>query len=319
MVYPFEYYNLVGNKGVVGFSANNLAIDASNFGIYPVFVFSENGIYAMELGTGEVLVTRIVPLSGDVCTDKGSITNIGGATLFASREGLRILQGQQSQLITALLENYRSNPLKDNRHFNAILGKYGFDGLTSDYAGGFEEFLDGVKCYLNYTEKEVVMTNERYPYSYVLGLASKLFYKTGERFYNVFNDYPHAYGTSEDGKVIYEVGAKLFPEEKQKVFVQTNAFKLGTDEFERLRRLIVRMRLTDGQMGAYLFVSNDTRKWAWVDGKEVTGSATNFNYLSCPGSVKYGMLVLAGEMDIVRDFMTHVSTEWEKRFEGKVR
>ncbi|MDR0693699.1 MAG: 4Fe-4S dicluster domain-containing protein, partial [Prevotellaceae bacterium] len=169
MFYPAKQYNIVGNKRVLGFAANNLSIDASNFGMYPVFVFSENGIYAMELGTGDVLVTRIVPLSGDVCIDKSSITNIGGATLFASKDGLRILQGQRSQKLTAMLENYTGNPLSGNRHFEAILTKYGLNGLVSDY-GDFHDFLYGAKTYLHYKENEVVVTNEAFPYSYVLHL-----------------------------------------------------------------------------------------------------------------------------------------------------
>jgi hypothetical protein len=336
MFYPVKHYNIVGNRRVIGFSVNNLSIDATNFGIYPVFVFSENGIYAMELGTGDVLVTRIVPLSGDVCIDKNSITNIGGATLFASKDGLRILQGQRSQKLTGMLEHYTGNPLSGNRHFEALLTKYGLNGLISDY-GDFQHFLHGAKSYLHYKENEVVVTNEAYPYSYVLHLPKTSegggirISKIAERYYNILNDYPNAYGTNADGSVIYDIGSEQLAagsSSKQDVFVQTNAFKLGTDEFEMIRRMIARIRLSaltgEQRMGAYLFVSNDTRKWAWVDGCEITAQnapqgAQNFAPLRCPASVKYGMLVIAGAMDSVQDSLTHVSVDYEKRYENKIR
>jgi hypothetical protein len=337
MFYPAKHYNVVGNKRVMGFSANSLSIDASNFGIYPVFVFSGNGIYAMELGTGDVLVTRIVPLSGDVCIARDSITNIGGATLFASRDGLRILQGQRSQKLTALLENYAGNPLSGNRHFEAILTKYGLGEFISSY-GDFQNFLHGAKTYLHYKEKEVVVTNEAYPYSYVLRLPAMAdggdfcIWKMAERYYNILNDYPNAYGTNASGQVIYDIGCEA-PEGTQgtegtNVFVQTNAFKLGTDEFEIIRRLIVRIRLSsltsEQRTGAYLFVSNDTWKWAWVDGCELTAQnapqgAQHFAPLRCPASVKYGILVIAGTMDRVKDYLTHISIDYEKRYENKIR
>jgi ferredoxin len=336
MFYPAKYYNIVGNKRVVGFSANSLAIDAGNFGVYPVFVFSENGVYAMELGTGDVLVTRIVPLSGDVCIERDSITNIGGATLFASRDGLRILQGQRSQKLTAMLENYTGNPLSGNRHFEAILTKYGWGEFISGY-GDFQAFLSGAKTYLHYKENEVVVTNETFPYSYVLYLPKATegggirISKISERYYNILNDYPNAYGTNASGQVIYNIGSEQSEagsSGKQEVFVQTNAFKLGTDEFEVIRRLIVRIRLgvlTEGQQtGAYLFASNDTRKWAWVDGCEITAQnapqgAQNFAPLRYPASMKYGILVIAGSIDRVMDSLTHVSVDYEKRYENKIR
>jgi hypothetical protein len=325
MIYPFGRYNLVGDRRVVGFSANSLSIDASNFGVYPVFVFSENGVYAMQLGSGDVLIERVSPLSGDVCVDGGSITNVGGATVFVSRDGLRLLQGQQSQKLTGLLEHYSGNPLLGNRHFEAILEKYGlveFVSTESDFA----DFLRGARVYQNYREGEVVVTNASFAYSYVLKLGGESgvrVSKTSERFYHVLNDYPNAYGTGADGQVIYDIGEEqpaVGSGSMQDVLVQTNAFKLDLDSFERIRRLLVRLRLSDGSWaGAYLFVSNDSRQWACVDGCERVGAGTNFNYLSAPGSVKYGMLVVAGRMDRVEDFISHVSVDYEKRYGEKIR
>jgi ferredoxin len=327
MCYPAKHYNMVGNKKVIAFSANNLSIDATNFGIYPVFVFSQNGVYAMELGTGDVLVTRIVPLSGDVCMDKNSVANIGRATLFASIDGLRILQGQRSEKITALLENYTGNPLAGNRHFNAILEKYGMTAFISP--GDFQTFLHGARTYLAYKENEVVITNEAFPYSYILHLNDGIkISKTSERYYNILNDYPNAYGTSENGAKIYSIGNET-TDGTQKILLQTNAFKLGADEFEKIDRLIARLGVSPMNaghcgLGIYLFASNDTRKWTWVDACEINplnapGGALNAAPLRCPNSAKYGMIVIAGEMNRTKDFITHISIDYQKRYDNKIR
>jgi hypothetical protein len=78
------------------------------------------------------------------------------------------------------------------------------------------------------------------------------------------------------------------------------------------------------KISIYLFVSNDTRKWAWVDACEITSvkapnGAQNFSPLRCPASVKYGMLVIAGDMDVVNDYLTHISVEYEQRYGNKLR
>ena len=103
------------------------------------------------------------------------------------------------------------------------------------------------------------------------------------------------------------------------VFLQTGAFSLGREEFERIRRLITRVRLTEGVAAAYLFASNDARQWTWVDGHTVRGSATNIHYLSSPASAKYGMLVVAGALDAAADYLTHVSVEWSERYRERIR
>jgi ferredoxin len=322
-------------KRVVGFSANNLSIDASNFGMFPVFAFTEGGIYAMELGAdGGTLVQRIVPMSGDVCISRDSITNIGGATLFASKDGLRVLQGQRSEKITTPLEIYEGNPLRDatlksgKKILDAIMEKYGLQGYVSSETD-FQTFLSGAKCYFHYKENEVVITNEAYPYSYVYSLNTKMYHKVYERYYNVFNDYPNAYGTDVSGQRIYNLGEEIAaPGGRRNVLVQTNAFKLTTDGFEMIRRIFTRFGWNaapeGSKIGIYLFVSNDTRRWAWVDGCEITQGkaphgAQNFAPLRCPASVKYGMLVIAGDMDMVNDYLTHISVEYEQRYGNKLR
>jgi hypothetical protein len=332
MVYRNNY--IAGDRKVVGFSANNLSIDASNFGLYPVFVFTEGGIYAMELGTdGATLVQRIVPLSGDVCINRDSITNIGGATLFASKDGLRVLQGQRSEKITSPLELYGGNPLKDAtlksgaKALDAILTKYGLSGYVDSV--DFQTFLAGAKCYFHYKENDVVITNESYPYSYVYSLNTKMYHKVFERYYHVFNDYPNAYGVDSTKIAYYNLGEEVaVANGRQNVLLQTNAFKLTTDGFEILRRIFTRFGWSaapvGSKIGIYLFVSNDTRKWAWVDACEITqanapNGAQNFAPLRCPASVKYGMLVIAGDMDAVNDYITHISVEYEQRYNSKLR
>jgi hypothetical protein len=316
MSYPVDHTYTVGNREVVGISANNLSIDSSSFGVFPLFVFTKDGVYAMKLGYGDALIESISPLSGDICIDKKSVVNIGGATVFASMDGLHMLHGQRSTNITEHLNDYTVNPLAGNRHFNAILEKYSLQDYIS--TADINEYLTGSKSYLNYRENELVITNENYPYSYVFSFKTNQLSKLSERYYHVINDYPRAYGTNNG--TIYDISEDVPTDSNRNIMLQTNAFKLGVNEFERIHRLIARMKVTGSdRIGVYLFVSNDTRKWAIADGLEKTGSATDFSYLSCPNSVKYGMLVIAGTINMLHDFISHISIEFITRYENKIR
>jgi hypothetical protein len=156
-----------------------------------------------------------------------------------------------------------------------------------------------------------------------------MFHKIYERYYNVLNDYPNAYGTNSGGLVIYNLGEEVVPANgRRNVLVQTNAFKLTTDGFEIIRRVFTRFGWSaapaGSRIGIYLFVSNDTRKWALVDACAITHEnaprgVQNSAPLRSPASVKYGMLVIAGDMDMVNDYLTHISVEYEQRYGNKLR
>jgi hypothetical protein len=242
-------------------------------------------------------------------------------------DGLRYLAGQQSAKLTTPLEYYEQNPLWDNPHFRSgdpanpgILEKYNLTEYIS--AVDIQTYIEGAKLYFNYNKNEIVAANEVYKYCYVYSLNEKRWHKITEQYKNIFSAYPHSYGLDADYEHIIDVSAEDTPllDDQKTLLIQTNAFKLGTDKFERLRRLITRFdKSNDDKLGIYLFVSNDTKKWAWCDGQEITGARTSSNYLSCPSSVKYGMLVVAGRINTVNDCITHLSLEYTNRYDNKIR
>jgi phosphoribosylanthranilate isomerase len=330
MFFPLNKYYAAGEKKIIGFSTNAMSIDDSNFGLYPLFVFSQNGIYALEIGDGNTLINRISPLSGDVCINRESIANIGTASIFAADDGLRILQGQHSRKITQNLENQRTNPLATNRHFQAIVERHNLQGILSQQT--FQTYIQQAKTYFNNVKKEIIVANEQYPYVYVISLPDNngkvQISKRNEQFSAILYDHPKAYGVSHYDHFLYDLVNEQYPDEQRKIFIQTNAFKLDVDEFHHIRRIITRIAVTKSPLiGAYLFVSNDARQWAMTTGIENpaqterpdTATFADFNYLACPESVKYAILIIAGNINMANDFLSHFSIEYDKRYHNKIR
>jgi hypothetical protein len=76
--------------------------------------------------------------------------------------------------------------------------------------------------------------------------------------------------------------------------------------------------------GVYLFISNDAKVWAMADYSEGKRGAnkdviTAFNPVSCPFSAKYGILVIAGEVGVLDSFISHISAQYDMRYQNKIR
>jgi hypothetical protein len=105
-------YSLDGD--VVGFGANALPVSTGQFGQHPMFVFTDRGIYAMQIGMADKVIENIVPMSGNICTDGKSITNLEQAIIFKTKEGIMLMAGAESKLISDALNEYGANPLYNN-------------------------------------------------------------------------------------------------------------------------------------------------------------------------------------------------------------
>lgn len=79
---------------VLGVAIATTALSQGQFGQFPLYVFTEDGIWAMETAADGSFVTS-KPMSRDVCTNPASITSIDNAVVFVTDKGVMLLQGSQ--------------------------------------------------------------------------------------------------------------------------------------------------------------------------------------------------------------------------------
>lgn len=79
---------------VLGVAIATTALSQGQFGQFPLYVFTEDGIWAMETAADGSFVTS-KPLSRDVCVNPDSITSIDNAVVFVTDKGVMLLQGSQ--------------------------------------------------------------------------------------------------------------------------------------------------------------------------------------------------------------------------------
>lgn len=120
---------------------------AESTGIFPLTVFTSDGIYLMEQGVGLVLYQRIIKISKEVLFEKSEVLSLQNMLFFISERGLICVSGSKSELIS---DNFSDN-----------------DKLY---------FRDAKIIFLSYY-LEILIYNQNNDYGYVYSLSSGVWYK----------------------------------------------------------------------------------------------------------------------------------------------
>ena len=251
---------------IVGLASNAEAISTGQFGQFPLFVFTQEGIWAMQVDTsGKGAYLSQAPFSREVCN--GAICPVSGGVVFTTKRGVMAISGGQ---VTEL-----SKPLDglEEMLFNfsgALAGQIFARAGYSDYKK-FEpvpirEYINGAKLAYNYLHNELILCNTNYGYSYVYNFDSQKWSMTDIVFDLVTNKYPEL--------VVYENNtAKVCTFDDTTtgvvpVVAITRPFTLGSFDFKRLRQAGLRTTF-EGQLNFYLLGSNDGAEFKCITGKEV--------------------------------------------------
>lgn len=175
----------------------------TSYGRDPLNVFTETGTYALTQGSADVLYGAFLPISNNVISRKG-----GGASLptdmgifFLGDGSLWLLVGRRPQLISDALH------LGPHKYIRACDGYKRISGVDEDYSPApsgvtitpeydvsdllskvtFEEFVNGsngstqkAKLSFNRFRMELLVSNRAYPYTYVLSLKYRQWFKIGK-------------------------------------------------------------------------------------------------------------------------------------------
>jgi hypothetical protein len=126
-VYKADGYNKVGTGKIIGMSTTTQALSQGQFGQFPLLVFSESGIWAMDLDKTGLFIS-VHPMSREVCNNAKSITQTDGAVFFTSEKGLMVITGSEircvSEQLNGKIDTFPSEYIGLARYdFKSILSK----------------------------------------------------------------------------------------------------------------------------------------------------------------------------------------------------
>ena len=189
-VYP-ETKRVTFQSKVLGVAIATTTLSQGQFGQFPLYVFTEDGIWAMETAADGSFVTS-KPLSRDVCVNPDSITSIDNAVIFVTDKGVMLLQGSQVVNIS---------PNMNGRH-------YTIEGTAQAIIEGQEFFKDFIPVLTDsthfmayvreatiaydYPGQRLVFIKKDEKYQYVYKLDTQTWHKVayGIDLLAPFNSYP---------------------------------------------------------------------------------------------------------------------------------
>lgn len=283
---------------IKGLASNAEAISPGQFGTFPLFVFTKEGIWAMQVdASGKGAYTMQSPASREVCS--GAICPVSGGVVFATNKGvMAISDGQATELSKPLdgLEEMLFN--FSGALAGQIFARAGYDGYEKFEPVPIREYINGAKLAYNYLHNEVILSNpdEKYKYSYVYSLDSQTWGMIDTKFDITTNSYPElvVYNNNEKKRYTFDdTTTGVVP-----VVAITRPFVLGSFDFKRLRQAGLRTTF-EGSLNFYLLGSNDGAEFKCITGKEVEDSGTYRDLITAMSrskQYKYFAIAIAGQM-----------------------
>lgn len=254
---------------VIGMQTVAEELSATRFGQFPLYIFTKQGVYSLEQGTGEVLYSNISPLDYSPCINPDLICSINGAVVFATASGLKIIFGRQVvEISQAIEELVNDNPLLTNPHYLSVINS---DATVRLYnvINKIVTFVSEINKYKSAYDrelKELFITNpikatgnpaarrlpprSDYDYSFIFHKESKQWYKFQTKIVNFINNFYGFSSLNYDGLLLSinnlenETNSSLT---YSQCLYQSRPFSLKTLSFKKLEHIATRIfaRLTN--------------------------------------------------------------------------
>lgn len=183
--FPVAGINTVGFGEIIGLSSTTQALSEGQFGQYPLYAFTDEGIWALQTNENGGIAS-VTPVTRDVVNNADSITQIDDAILFSSNRGLMVLQGSQTQCLSEALDGEWFSP-------TALPG---FAKLLAPDRISFESFkgfLSGSRIAYDYVRQRILICNPGNVFAPTYSLRSKQWgeVRTG-KVVAIANSYPNS-------------------------------------------------------------------------------------------------------------------------------
>lgn len=317
----------VGSSEIIGMSTAAKALSQGQFGQFPLYVFCTDGIWALEVNTDGTFSAK-QPISRDVCNNPNSITQIDGAVVFTTEQGLKLIQGSDVVLLSGNLEGHN---VDESVYFKeGFFSKYGlgeFDKLVNPEKRDIRDILNDCQISYDYVNQLLRIfpkreddANTTIPYKYyVYSFTTQEFATVIGKEFDVKSEDGTTYDeikavVADYPSSVIQIGNKLYrPMETEREGVQNGLLltrPLAFDSPFALKKLHdLRLQYSnftgESKCKVVLYASNDGKKWTML--KSLRG-----------GSYKYFRIAVITKMTDA-DALTGAIVRYELERTNKLR
>lgn len=269
--FPLAGINTVGTGTIVGISSAARALSQGQFGQFPLYCFSSDGIWALEVGSDGFYKAR-QPISRDVCTNPDSITQMDSSVVFVTDRGIMHISGSSTECLSDILDTETPFDISSLPHaadiinvFNECLAdneKQSNLQLPADFTlKPFRTFLAGCRIAYDYTHQHIIVFNQDFNYAYVYSMRSQAWGMMVmlHKMSHTVNSYPDAMAMDADHRLVnfseYATTAEAF-------LLITRPLKLEAPDIQKtVDTIIQRGVFPNGSVAQVLYGSRDMYHW----------------------------------------------------------
>lgn len=309
--FPLLGINTVGTGEIMGICSAAKALSQGQFGQFPLYAFSTEGVWALEVSSTGTYSAR-QPITRDVCINSDSITQIDDAVLFVTDRGIMLISGSTVQCVSDRLKAEDIFDMQDLPKADKIIGLYNSIADVNEKVPEdinllpFAEFLKDCRMVYDYTNQRIIVYNPEVRYAYVYSLKSQMWGMSHSDITSNVNSYPEALAMAlqivpkegSDGKLTIGeypvlVNFSKTSEDGAAILMITRPFSLGDPKmFKTIDTIIQRGMFKSDHVSQVLYGSNDLYNW------HVVWSSTDRYLRGFRGSpYKAYRLALVGQLD----------------------
>lgn len=271
---PFAYLasgKMTFDAEVVGVANATKALSEGQFGQYPLYVFTKDGIWSLPVNDlGDFAAS--VPMSRDVAISADAIQNLEQAIVFVSAQGVMLLQGSDIVSISKQM---------NGEHFVApgdVISMLGKDddalSMIEAYTDStpFQQYVSGCKIAYDYTNRRLIFFREDKAYEYVYMMETQTWHKfsicnEGLNVVSSINSYPDCYLCVNDGVMhhLLDFSTEYNASTSQKTLpclIITRPFDLEAPDIRKaIKSIRIRGNYNKGDVRYILIGSMDGFKW----------------------------------------------------------
>lgn len=313
--FPLDGIITIGASHVYGMASAVSALSEGQFGQFPLYVFTDEGIWSLSFSDSGAYSAR-QPVSRDVCISTDSITSIDTSVLFLTARGVMEINGSTCKLLTTDLDGINTWDVSSLPKFDDLKDK----ASISIDVKPFATFVQDCRIAYDYINQRIMLYNSSYNYSYIYSLRSGKWGMTQCSWRRSLNSYPDCFVDAKDelGKATIENLSDAEDTKKVKttnVLFVTRPIKLERDDaLKTLRELLIRGYIRKGNSSIILWGSRDLFNWGLV------ASTDHIDRMRRENGTPYKYFRIGILAETRQDEgISGVTAIWDKRLDNKER
>jgi hypothetical protein len=307
-IFPVANSYPIGVSDIIGLCNVSEEMSQGQFGAYPMIAFTKSGVWAMQVGSGDTLISSVVPLANEICINEESIISIRKGIFFATNEGLKILQGANVVNISQILEGSAINYVKSGILLQQLAQNLSLSLSDVD----FLDYLTGAKIGYDSYYEEIIVSNANYDYSYVFSLENKYWSIVSGHYDDFVNQFPFLYG------VVGSNVLRLSDEETRvtkRCLIITNP--IGQDVFFKIKQLA--LRGVFDKVDLHIFASTDNESYHLITNQGGFDCSNIITQRGAGYSYRSVIIVISGSFSDLSWLSKDVELTIDDRLSAKLR